>query len=373
MQYSNFDSIGRPISKLGFGLMRLPKLNDKDETIDREEALKLIDYAIKSGVNYFDTAYTYHGGDSEIFVKDILRKYPRESFCLATKLPGWAIKDKGKTTDELFNEQLEKCGVDYFDFYLLHAVNRDIMTVFEADNSYEYLAKKKEEGKIKNLGFSYHGDFEFFVEIVDKYKWDFVQLQINYYDWEATDAKSFYKVLEDRNIPCIIMEPVRGGSLHTLNEDARKVFENLGSASAASYALRYDLELPGVLTILSGMSNFEQVEDNIKTFAECKPLTDIEKDAIEKANILFRKNFAIPCTDCKYCVETCPANVNIPACFSAYNDYNKTRDTEDLKKNYALIPEENRADKCIKCGACLEHCPQQIKIPDQLNKIANIK
>ena len=165
MQYSNFNSIGRPISKLGFGLMRLPKLNDKEETIDREEAQKLIDYAIKSGVNYFDTAYTYHGGDSEIFVRDTLSKYPRDSYCLATKLPGWAIKEKGKTTDELFNEQLEKCGVEYFDFYLLHAVNRDVMSVFEGDNSYEYLTKKKEEGKIKNLGFSYHGDFEFFVEL----------------------------------------------------------------------------------------------------------------------------------------------------------------------------------------------------------------
>ena len=227
MQYSNFDSIGRKISKLGFGLMRLPKLRDGEETIDREEAFRLVDLAIKSSVNYFDTAYVYHGGDSEAFAKEALGRYPRDSYCLATKLPGWVIKEKGKHTEELFNEQLEKCGVDYFDFYLLHAVNRDVMAVFEGDNSYEYLKKQKEAGKIKHLGFSYHGDLEFFIELLDKYEWDFVQLQINYYDWEATDAKSYYKALEERNIPCIIMEPVRGGSLHTLNEDAKKVFEEL--------------------------------------------------------------------------------------------------------------------------------------------------
>lgn len=372
MQYSNFDSIGRKISKLGFGLMRLPKLCDGEETIDREEAFRLVDLAIKSGVNYFDTAYVYHGGDSEAFAKEALGRYPRDSYCLATKLPGWVIKEKGKHTEELFNEQLEKCGVDYFDFYLLHAVNRDVMAVFEGDNSYEYLKKQKEAGKIKHLGFSYHGDLEFFIELLDKYEWDFAQLQINYYDWEATDAKSYYKALEERNIPCIIMEPVRGGSLHTLNEDAKKVFEELGDASAASYALRYDLELPAVLTILSGMSTYEQVEDNIKTFTEAKPLTAEEKEAIEKANVLFRQNFAIPCTDCKYCVETCPAGVNIPACFKAYNEYNKTRDTEDFKKEYALIPDEKRAHNCIECGACTKHCPQQIKIPDQLKKVGKL-
>lgn len=372
MQYSDFDSIGRKISKLGFGLMRLPKVSEDSDIIDRDEAFKLIDLAIESGVNYFDTAYVYHGGDSELFAKEALSRYPRESYCLATKLPGWAIKENGKHTDELFNEQLEKCGVDYFDFYLLHSVNRDIMKVFEEDNSYEYLAKKKEEGKIRHLGFSYHGDLEFFIQLIDKYKWDFVQLQINYYDWEATNAKAYYKALEERNIPCIIMEPVRGGSLHTLNDDAKKVFEELGDNSAASYALRYDLELPDVLTILSGMSTYEQVADNIKTFTEAKPLTYVEKEAIEKANYLFRKNFAIPCTDCKYCVETCPAGVDIPACFKAYNEYNKTRDVEDFKKVYSEIPEEKRAHNCIECGACMEHCPQQIKIPDKLKKVAEL-
>ncbi len=373
MQYSEFNSIGKKISKLGFGLMRLPKLKDNGEVIDREEAFKLIDLAMKSGVNYYDTAYFYHGGDSEQFVSEALSRYPRESFYLATKLPGSYMRDEKKTVEELFNNQLNKCKVDYFDFYLLHAVNRDIMTTFEEYKSYEYLTEMKKQGKIRHLGFSYHGDLEFFIELIDKYKWDFVQLQINYYDWEADNAKAYYKALEERNIPCIVMEPVRGGSLHKLNDEARTVFDDLGDGNSyASYALRYVNELPNVMCILSGMSTYEQVEDNIKTFDEAKPLEDREKEAIEKANVLFRKNFAIPCTDCKYCVEHCPKGVNIPACFSAYNEYNKTRLKEDFVKNYIVIPEEKRASSCISCGACVSYCPQQIEIPKKLKTVCEV-
>ncbi len=372
MQYSKFNSIHREISKLGFGLMRLPKTSYDGDTIDREEAFKLIDLAMKSGVNYYDTAYFYHGGDSEQFAKEALSRYPRESFCLATKLPGTYMRDEGKHTDEIFNGQLEKCGVDYFDFYLLHAVNRDIMKTFEADKSYEYLSEQKKSGKIKYLGFSYHGDLEFFEELVDKYKWDFVQLQINYYDWEAQNAKAYYKILEDRGIPCIIMEPVRGGSLHTLNDEARAVFDELGDASYASYALRYVAQLPNVLTTLSGMSTYEQVVDNIKTFEECKPLSTEESKAVEKASILFRKNFAVPCTDCKYCVEHCPANVDIPLNFKAYNEYNKTREKSDFVKEYDLIPDNRKATLCIECGVCKSHCPQQIDIPRSLKKVREL-
>ncbi len=372
MQYSKFDSIHREISKLGFGLMRLPKLKDNEDTIDRDEAFRLIDLAMKSGVNYYDTAYFYHGGDSEAFAREALSRYPRESFCLATKLPGSYMRDEGKHTEEIFNGQLEKCGVDYFDFYLLHAVNRDIMKTFEADKSYEYLTEQKKLGKIRYLGFSYHGDLEFFEELVDKYKWDFVQLQINYYDWEAQNAKAYYKILEDRNIPCIVMEPVRGGSLHTLNDDARAVFDELGDASYASYALRYVAQLPNVLTTLSGMSTYEQVVDNIETFKECKPLTPEESEAVEKANVLFRKNFAVPCTDCKYCVEHCPANVDIPLNFKAYNEYNKTREKSDFNKEYALVPDNRKATLCIECGVCKSHCPQQIDIPRGLKKVKEL-
>ena len=373
MKYSDFSSIGFPVSKLGFGLMRLPKLYEDKEDIDYKEAEALVDEAYKAGVNYFDTAYVYHGGDSENFVKKALGKYPRESYHLATKLPGWMIREKGATPEELFTEQLNKCGVDYFDFYLLHSVNKEIMEVFENAGAYEYLDEQKKNGRIKRLGFSYHGDLEFFKELLDRHHWDFVQLQINYYDWEASDAKSFYYELEKRNIPCIVMEPVRGGSLHTLNEEAKAEFDKLGNASYASYALRYVAQLKDVLVVLSGMSTKEQVLDNIKTFSECKPLTKEETEAVEKANVLFRKNFAIPCTNCKYCIATCPSCIDIPACFKAYNEYNKTRLSEDFKKEYLLIPEEARADKCVNCKVCMEHCPQGIKIPEKLSRLKNIE
>lgn len=372
MKYSVFSGIQGEVSKLGFGLMRLPKLYEGKEDIDYKEAERLVDLAYNNGVNYFDTAYVYHNGESEIFAGKILNKYPRESYKLATKLPGWAIKNDGKTVDELFNEQLKKCEVEYFDFYLLHSLNRDLWNTFESVKAYEYLKEKKAQGKIKHLGFSFHGDMELFKELLNNYEWDFVQLQINYYDWEADNAKDFYKLLEDKNIPCIVMEPVRGGSLQKLNDEAVEVFKKLSDNSPASYALRFVAELPNVLVTLSGMSTYEQVEDNINTFNDCKPLSDEEKKAIEKANVLFRKNFAIPCTACKYCVTECPKGIDIPSCFASFNEYNKTREVKDLNKTYLLIPEDKRAHNCIDCKKCMEHCPQEINIPRKLSGIKEL-
>ncbi len=372
MKYSEFSNINGKVSKLGFGLMRLPKLYESKEDIDFKEAEKLVDLAYQNGVNYFDTAYVYHNGESEIFAGKILNKYPRESYNLATKLPGWAIKNDGKTVDELFNEQLEKCEVEYFDFYLLHSLNRDIWNTFKSVNAYENLKEKKSQGKIKHLGFSFHGDMELFKELLENYEWDFVQLQINYYDWEADNAKDFYKLLEDKNIPCIVMEPVRGGSLQKLNDEAVEVFKKLSSSSPASYALRFVAQLPNVLVTLSGMSTYEQVEDNINTFNECRPLSDEEMKAIEEANVLFRKNFSIPCTACKYCVTECPKGIDIPSCFSAFNEYNATRDIKDLNKTYLLIPKEKQAHNCIDCKKCMEHCPQEINIPRKLSNIKDL-
>ena len=372
MKYSEFSNIQGKVSKLGFGLMRLPKLYEGKEDIDFKEAERLVDLAYKNGVNYFDTAYVYHNGESEIFAGKILKKYPRESYKLATKLPGWAIKNDGKTVDELFNEQLEKCETEYFDFYLLHSLNRDIWNTFKSVNAYENLKEKKAQGQIRHLGFSFHGDMELFKELLENYEWDFVQLQINYYDWEADNAKNFYKLLEDKNIPCIVMEPVRGGSLQKLNDEAVEVFKKLSSSSPASYALRFVAQLPNVLVTLSGMSTYEQVEDNINTFNECKPLSDEEMKAIEEADVLFRKNFSIPCTACKYCVTECPKGIDIPSCFSAFNEYNATREINDLNKSYLLIPEEKQAHNCIDCKKCMEHCPQEINIPRKLSNIKDL-
>lgn len=370
MHYSDYKT-GEKISKLGFGLMRLPKLNEKSEDIDYKEAARLVDIAFKNGVNYFDTAYGYHDGDSEEFVGEVLSKYPRDSFFLASKLPGWMLKSNA-TPKDIFEFQLNRCNVDYFDFYLLHSVTDSLAPTYESTKSYEYLCEMKKEGKIKNLGFSFHGSLELFKRWIDEYEWDFVQIQLNYYDWENQNAKTLYSILEEKNIPCIVMEPVRGGSLHTLNDKAREVLESLSDNSPASYALRYAAQLPNVLTVLSGMSNEEQVLDNIKTFSGKIPLDDKETEAILKAELYFRENFAIPCTACGYCLESCPQGIFISEAFLSYNEYNQTRDSDSFFDRYLKIPENNRADLCIECGACIERCPQNIEIPKKLKHVNDL-
>lgn len=370
MNYSIYKT-GEKISKLGFGLMRLPRLNEKSEDIDYKEAEKLVDIAIKNGVNYFDTAYGYHDGDSEEFVGKVLTKYPRDSFYLASKLPGWVL-GSGTTPKDVFEFQLKRCNVDYFDFYLIHSVTDSLAPTYEKTKSYEFLCKMKKEGKIKNLGFSFHGSLELFERWVKEYEWDFVQIQLNYYDWENQNAKTLYRILEEKNIPCIIMEPVRGGSLHTLNDKARKVFSELSDATPASYALRYAAQLPNVLTVLSGMSNKEQVHDNLKTFSGKIPLDDNEMKAIYKAELLFRENFAIPCTACGYCMESCPNDIFISESFLTYNEHNQSRDKDGFFERYLKIPENSRADLCIECGVCVERCPQNIDIPKQLKRVKSL-
>lgn len=367
MQYSKFTT-GEKISKLGFGLMRLPKKDEQSDDIDYKEAGRLVDIAIKNGVNYFDTAYVYNDGDSEEFVGEVLAKYPRDSFYIATKLPGWILRTN-PAPKELFDFQLKRCGVGYFDFYLLHSVTDDIAPVFEKTGSYEFLREMKKQGKIKNIGFSFHGSLELFKRWLDEYEWDFVQIQLNYYDWETQNAKALYRLLEEKNIPCIVMEPVRGGALHKLNDEARAVFSSLSDASPASYALRFAAQLPNVLTVLSGMSNEEQVLDNIKTFSGNIPLNEAETKAVNKAAVLFRKNFSLPCTTCGYCLEACPSKIAIPEIFTVYNEYNLKRDEKAFNENLSKIPQGRNAEFCVQCGACVPRCPQNIDIPKQLKHI----
>lgn len=370
MHYSDYKTGGK-ISKLGFGLMRLPRQNEKSEDIDYKKAEKLIDIAIKNGVNYFDTAYGYHDGDSEEFVGEVLSKYPRDSFYLASKLPGWMLKSNAAPKD-IFEFQLKRCNVDYFDFYLLHSVTDSLAPTYESTKSYEYLCEMKKEGKIKNLGFSFHGSLELFKRWIKEYEWDFVQIQLNYYDWENQNAKTLYRILAEKNIPCIVMEPVRGGSLHTLNDKARDVFKSLSDNSPASYALRYAAQLPNVLTVLSGMSNEAQVLDNIETFSGKIQLDDREMAAIYEAELYFRENFAVPCTACGYCLESCPNNIFISEAFLTYNEYNQTRNKDGFFDRYLKIPKNSRADLCIECGVCVERCPQNIEIPKQLKRINDL-
>ncbi len=353
------------VSLLGMGCMRLPKVDPEKEDIDYEKAQEIIDYAYANGVNYFDTAYGYHGGQSELFVGQALKKYPRESFFLASKMPIWCVKEKGDV-ERIFNEQLQRCQTDYFDFYLFHSQNAANFQKCQEFGVYEFLSQMKAEGKIRRLGFSFHDTPEVLRHICDTYPWDFAQIQLNYLDWEMQDAKTQYQILNDREIPVIVMEPVRGGALASPCEAADILFrEERPDKSVASWAIRFAASLPGVLTVLSGMSNMEQVRDNVDTMARFEPLTDREREVIDEALEAYRKKDTVPCTGCRYCMD-CPFGVDIPKMFSLYNHYVLDRDGEDYLEAYEAQPESERADQCQACGACMEKCPQHIRIPDQM-------
>lgn len=353
------------VSLLGMGCMRLPKVDPEKEDIDYEKAQEIIDYAYANGVNYFDTAYGYHGGQSELFVGQALKKYPRESFFLASKMPIWCVKEKGDV-ERIFNEQLKKCQTEYFDFYLFHAQNAANFQKCQEFGVYEFLSQMKAEGKIRRLGFSFHDTPEVLRHICDTYPWDFAQIQLNYLDWEMQDAKTQYQILNDREIPVIVMEPVRGGVLASPCEAADILFrEERPDKSVASWAIRFAASLLGVLTVLSGMSNMEQVRDNVDTMTRFEPLTDREREVIDEALEAYRKKDTVPCTGCRYCMD-CPFGVDIPKMFSLYNHYVLDRDGEDYLEAYEAQPESERADQCQACGACMEKCPQHIRIPDQM-------
>lgn len=353
------------VSLLGMGCMRLPKVDPEKEDIDYEKAQEIIDYAYANGVNYFDTAYGYHGGQSELFVGQALKKYPRESFFLASKMPIWCVKEKGDV-ERIFNEQLQRCQTDYFDFYLFHSQNAANFQKCQEFGVYEFLSQMKAEGKIRRLGFSFHDTPEVLRHICDTYPWDFAQIQLNYLDWEMQDAKTQYQILNDREIPVIVMEPVRGGALASPCEAADILFrEERPDKSVASWAIRFAASLPGVLTVLSGMSNMEQVRDNVDTMTRFEPLTGREREVIDEALEAYRKKDTVPCTGCRYCMD-CPFGVDIPKMFSLYNHYVLDRDGEDYLEAYEAQPESQRADQCQACGACMEKCPQHIRIPDQM-------
>lgn len=350
--------------------MRLPKLYDDKDDIDYDKANQIVDYAYSNGVNYYDTAYLYHGGGSEKFIGQALKKYPRNSYYLATKMPIWSINSKEDAIN-VFNTQLKNCQVDYFDFYLLHAVNHDNFQKY-IDLSYDFLCKMKQEGKIRHLGFSFHDTPEVLQKVCDEYSWDFAQLQLNYLDWEIQNAKHQYEILEKHNIPCIVMEPVRGGVLANPCEKANRLFkEARPDKSIASWAIRYAATLPNVLVVLSGMSNMEQVIDNVNTISNFEPLTDNDYKIIEQAVKEYKLKDVIPCTKCRYCME-CNFGVDIPKMFELYNKYCETQDLKSYKKEYEALKESERADKCKACGTCVNSCPQHIDIPEKLKAIRKV-
>ncbi len=355
------------VSLLGMGCMRLPKLADTDE-IDVAMTEKMIDLAYHSGITYYDTAYPYHNGQSEIVIGNILKKYPRESFYLADKLPIWKCKSL-EDAKEIFEEQLKKCQVDYFDFYLCHAMNLDRYKTYKKLGIFPYLLELRKQGKIRHLGFSYHDAAQNIIPISEELDWDFAQIQFNYLDYEMQDAKKQYEILTSKNISVVVMEPVRGGLLANVCKPAEDVFKSKHpNQSNASWALRFVASFPNVKVILSGMSNMEQLTDNIETFTNYEPLSEEEKDTIKEVKKLILGNDFIPCTGCRYCMP-CSFGVDIPRVFKVYNLYGIHKNIEKFKNDMNDIGETALPKHCRACKKCLRECPQHILIPEQLEKI----
>lgn len=356
----------KEVSRLGLGNMRLPvKTKIKREAnplIDYEKAQEIVDLAFENGVNYFDTAYMYHAGKSEKFIGQALKKYPRDSYFLADKLPIWMCPRK-VDMEKIFNKQLERTGIDKFDFYLLHALDADNFKKCEKFGAYEFLEKKREEGLIDNIGFSFHGSIEALKEIIAAHHWDFAQIQMNYLDWENQDAKTQYELLTDAGIPVVVMEPVRGGKLADVPADVEALFkQNKPNDSIASWAIKFVASYDNVMTILSGMNSTEQMLDNLNSLTDFTPMTNSELKVCANAASMINNKHIIPCTGCDYCAD-CPKEVKISSIFAVYNDYqNGVKTKEDALSDYQKI--DVKHNECIGCGKCAGHCPQSIKIPD---------
>lgn len=358
---------GRQVSALGFGLMRLPVIGEQQNRIDYEKAGLLVDYAYRHGINYFDTARPYHGGESERFAGAVLSRYPRDSFFLANKMPGWMIHT-AEEGDALFESQLERCQVDYFDFYLCHGLGGEHLDIYKNTRLLEVLSKKKAEGKIKRFGFSFHGSEEDLKFSLGMASWDFVQLQVNYLDWFHGPAQTEYHLVEQKGLPCIVMEPVRGGALSSLYQEPAEILKQARPGSSiSSWAIRFAASLPNVQTVLSGMSTMEQIQDNISTMADFEPMQEQEMRLLNKVVDLYCAKKTVPCTACQYCMD-CPQGVDIPGMFRLYNRYILQGDAAPFLTGYQK-EEAAQACHCVACGICASRCPQQIPIPDKMAEI----
>ncbi len=370
MRYNDFKGIN--LSRLGFGAMRLPLREDK--SIDQAAVEEMVAYAIDHGVNYFDTAYPYHGGNSEISIGRALSKYPRDTWYLASKYPGHQIAESYDPA-AVFEDQLKKCGVEYFDFYLLHNVYENSIATYQDPRwgILDYFKEQVKNGRIRHLGFSSHARPDTLEKFLD-YAGDsmeFCQIQLNYLDWTLQDAKAKYELLTQRNIPVWVMEPVRGGRLAALSEeDTAKLRALRPEDSAAAWAFRWLQTLPNVKMVLSGMSSMEQMMDNVKTFSSGEPQTQQETALLmELADNL--KN-ALPCTKCRYCCDGCPQGLDIPMLIHAYNDVKFSGGGMTVAMQFDALPEDKRPAAYVKCGACASICPQNIDIPGALEELADI-
>ena len=371
MIYKNFQDLR--LSALGMGAMRLPVRNGNDADIDTAATEEMVAYAMEQGINYYDTAWGYHNGNSETVMGKALSRYPRDSYYLATKFPGYDLANMPKVK-EIFEKQLEKCGVEYFDFYLFHNVCEMNIDAYldEKYGIFNYLMEQKKNGRIRHLGFSAHGSYEVMKRFLDAYGKDmeFCQIQLNYLDWTMQDAKAKVELLNSMNIPIWVMEPLRGGRLAKLPEKETETLTGLRpDETVPAWAFRFLQGVPGVTIVLSGMSDLAQLKENIQTFQTDKPLSQTESDALLSiADGMLGST--LPCTACHYCVSHCPQELDIPALLELYNEHSFTGGGFIAPMALMAIPEEKQPSACVGCRSCEQVCPQQIKISEAMADFA---
>ena len=361
-------------SKLGFGLMRLPK--DKNGTIIQEKVNTMVDAFMKSGFTYFDTAYAYAGSEKAM-KKALVERYPREAYTIADKLPAWKLKDENDV-QRIFEESLSLSGVDYFDFYLLHSIEKKHYLTYEKYHCFDFIKEMKKQGKIKNIGFSFHDTPEFLDQVLTEHpEVDFVQLQLNYLDWNngVIQSKKNLEIARKHHKPVVVMEPIKGGTLASFSEDIEQIYKNYDSSkSIASWALRFIASKEGVMTILSGMSTLEQMNDNLATMSNFVPLNNEEYKLVDQVTKTVLSKPTIPCTGCRYCTPGCPLNIQIPDLFTAYNSqilYGESSRYQTWYQDHTS-DDHAKANQCLKCGQCEGVCPQHLKIISLLKEVSKV-
>lgn len=368
MIYKTFQDL--KLSALGMGAMRLPLLDGDDSKIDEQAVFKMVDYAMEQGVNYYDTAWGYHSGNSELVMGKALNRHPRENYYIATKFPGYDLSNMDKV-EEIFEKQLKKTGMDYFDFYLFHNVCEMNIDAYldESHGIYDYLMKQKENGRIRHLGFSAHGSYDVMKRFLDAYGKDmeFCQIQLNWMDWDFQAAKAKVELLNEYQLPVWVMEPVRGGKLVSLAKVHEKILTELRpNEKIVAWAFRFLQTLPSVTVTLSGMSNMEQLQDNIKTFETEKPLNDKEIETLLSVADDMIKGIVLPCTACRYCTTHCPQGLDIPNLLELYNEHSVTGGGFIAPMALMAVPEDKQPSACVGCRSCEQVCPQSIKISEAM-------